>query len=251
MYFPINTPNIPQSEVTVVAVSDAADEALFHKLSELNIKVVKTLRSDHINVIDFHTDLFLMNLSAGTLFIDESQEKCFVKYLTIGYELKKISGIKSPYPSDCGLNCVVMGDKLICNINTTHPDVLSSATDKRYKLVTVNQGYAKCSVCVVNSNALITDDESIYRSCQINQIDSVLIKKGSIRLDGFDYGFIGGCTGLIDKNKLLFNGDINYHKDCNKIIDFLNKHKVEPVVIENQPLTDIGSVIPLCERNNS
>ena len=87
------------------------------------------------------------------------------------------------------------------------------------------------------------------REHSIHRFDSVLIKKGSIRLDGFDYGFIGGCTGLIDKNKLLFNGDINYHKDCNKIIDFLHKHKVEPVVIENQPLTDIGSVIPLCEKH--
>lgn len=251
MYFPINTPNIPQSEVTVVAVSDAADEALFHKLSELNIKVIKTLRSDHINVIDFHTDLFLLNLFNGTLLIDESQKESFVKYLTIGYKLKEISGIKSPYPSDCGLNCVVMGDKLICNISTIHPAVLSFAEDNHYNIIKVNQGYTKCSVCVINNNALITDDESIYCSCQNNQIDSILISKGSIRLNGFDYGFIGGCTGLIDKNKLLFNGDINYHKDCNKIIDFLNKYKVEPVVIKNRPLTDIGSVIPLCERNNS
>lgn len=250
MYFPLKTPYIPRSRVTVVAVSEAADEALFQKLNELDIEVIKTLKNNNVTDINYHSDLFLLNASQNALFIDESQRNSFVKYLTIGYELKEISSVKSPYPDDCRLNCVVMGDKIICNEKTVCSEIAEYARNIGYRFIHVNQGYTKCSVCIVNDNALITDDESIYNACQNNQIDSILISKGSIRLKGFDYGFIGGCTGLINKNKLLFNGDLNYHTDCNKITDFLNKHGVGPVIIENRPLEDIGSIIPLCEKNN-
>ena len=249
MYFPVESPNIPKNKVTVVAVSSEADENLFKKLNDLEIEVIKTEQSRKIKDINYHSDLFVLNLTKNNLLIDESQKNSFVKYLTIGYNLTEIDGVKSPYPSDCSLNCVVMGDKIICNINTVYPEILRFSENNHYKLITTNQGYTKCSTCVINDNALITDDESIYNSSQNNQIDSILISKGSIRLKGFEYGFIGGCTGMIDKNKLLFNGDINYHNDCNKIIDFLNKYGVEPVIIENKPLTDIGSIIPLCEKH--
>ncbi len=249
MYFPLKTPNIPRSKVTVVAVSESADEALFQKLDELGIEAIKTQRSNNVKDINYHSDLFLLNISQGNLFIEESQRDSFVKYLTIGYKLKEISSIRSPYPLDCGLNCVVMGDKIICNRKTVHADVSDFAHNNGYGLIDVKQGYTKCSVCVVNDNALITDDESIYNACQNNLIDSILISKGSIRLKGFDYGFIGGCTGLIDKNNMLFNGDLNCHTDCNKIIDFLGKYSVKPIIIENRPLEDIGSIIPLCEKH--
>lgn len=248
MYFPLKTPNIPRSEVTVVAVSEAADDALLQKLKELGIETIITQKSRNVKDINFHSDLFLLNISEGNLLVDESQKESFVKYLTIGYKLNEISTIRSPYPYDCGLNCVALGDKIICNKKTVHPIVSDFALNNGCKLIHVNQGYTKCSVCVVNSNALITDDESIHNTCQDNLIDSILISKGSIRLKGFDYGFIGGCTGLIDKNKMLFNGDLNCHTDCNKIVDFLGKYGVEPVIIENRPLEDIGSIIPLCEK---
>ena len=251
MYFPLKTPYIPHDKVTVVAVSDSADESLFQKLNELGIEAIKTQRSNNVKDINYHSDLFLLNVYQDKLFIDESQNDSFVKYLTIGYKLKKISGIRSPYPFDCGLNCVVMGDKIICNKDTVSSAVLESAHSIGYKLIDVNQGYTKCSVCIVDDNALITDDESIYIACQNNMIDSILISKGSVRLKGFDYGFIGGCTGLIDKNKMLFNGDLNYHTDCNRIIDFLGKYSVKPVIIENRPLEDIGSIIPLCEKHRN
>ncbi len=248
MEIPLNNPNLPDSRVTVVAVSGCC-EALNKKLKELKIEVIETVNNKNINVISNHTDLSMLNISKGIIYIDESQRSNIVNFLTKGYEVKVLKNkITSPYPRDCGLNCVFIGDKVILNKKSACKEVYEYVVNNNNKIIYVNQGYTKCSVSLINDKALITDDESIYEACYYNEIDSILISKGSIKLKGFDYGFIGGCTGLIDKNKILFNGDINYHKDCNKILDFLDKYKIEPVIIENEPLSDIGSIIPICEK---
>ncbi|MCQ2470859.1 MAG: hypothetical protein MJ147_02360 [Clostridia bacterium] len=249
MIQPLQMPNLPQSRVRHVAVSDFS-ELLLSKLSELKIEPIITINSANLDEkINYHTDMLMLNLSKGVILADKSQKDNFVKLLTIGYKYSEFnSQIKSPYPNDSLLNVVFMGDKLICNPKTIDNSIISYAKQADIKIIPVNQGYTKCSVCVLNDNAIITDDESIHTACENFKIDSLLISKGSVKLKGFNYGFIGGCTGLIDKNKLLFNGDINCHKDCNKMLDFLKKHCIKPVIIENQPLCDIGSIIPLTEE---
>lgn len=246
---PLKTPNLPKSKVTYAAVSDYSP-LLLKKLEELNIKALITQRSNCLSSeICYHSDMLLLNFAEGVVLIDESQKNNIVNYLTMGYRAEFLKNrVMSLYPTDSLLNTVVIGDKIICNPDTADKQILEFAAKADYKLISVNQGYTKCSVCVVNDNAIITDDESIYNACSKKGIDTLYISKGSVKLDGYDYGFIGGCTGLIDKNKLLFNGDINYHKDCNKIIDFLNTYNVYPVIIENEPLYDIGSILPLCEE---
>lgn len=249
MFLPLENPNLPSGKVGHVAVSDYSPR-LIEYLEKNNITTIVTTPSKNLDDrICYHTDMLMLNIGKGKIIADESQSSLIVKYLTIGYRVEYLNKkVNSPYPNDSLLNVAVIGDKLICNPKTTIPYILNLADEYGYKLISANQGYVKCSVCIVNQNALITDDESVYKASQLNEIDSILISKGSVELKGFDYGFIGGCTGLIDENKMLFNGDINYHKDCTKIIDFLNKHNVKPVIIESQPLTDIGGIIPLTEK---
>ncbi len=235
----------PKNNAKAVCVSNYS-EKLIEKLSEFKIEPIITVNSPFLESrINYHTDM-LLNVINDTVFIDKSQKDNFVNFLTKGYRLKILNReVCSPYPNDSVLNCVTVGNSLICNQKTVSQDLLNYAVNLGYNILPVNQGYTKCSICVVNDNALITDDLIIHNIASSNQIDSILISKGSVQLKGFDYGFIGGCSGLISKNKLLFNGDINYHKDCNRILDFLNKYNVEPIIIESEPLVDIGSIIPL------
>lgn len=246
---PLSRPNLPQDKVCTVAVSDYS-EKLMQKLVELNIKTVVTASSKNLDErISYHTDMLLLNYAKGRIIYDESQKNNIVKYLTIGYRGESTEKtVKSPYPDDSRLNVVFAGDRLICNPQTTDKFVLKYASDNGLKIISVNQGYTKCSVCLINDNALITDDESIHNACIAFGIDSLLISKGSVKLNGFDYGFIGGCTGLIDKNKLLFNGDVRLHSDADKIVSFLNKYNIEPVIIENELLYDVGGILPLTEN---
>ncbi|MCQ2479315.1 MAG: hypothetical protein MJ120_01645 [Clostridia bacterium] len=249
MIKPLHRPNLPQGKVRHVAVSDFS-KPLLAKLSELDIEPIITIKSENLDQkINHHTDMLILNYSKGEILADKSQKNNFVNFLTIGYSCSELfSQIESPYPKDSLLNAVFIGDKLICNSKTIEKSVKNYAEKSGLTIIPVKQGYTKCSICVVDDNSLITDDESVYTACTANEIDTLLVAKGSVQLKGFDYGFIGGCTSLIDKDKLLFNGDLNFHSDCNKIVDFLKKHSVMPVCVENQPLVDIGSIIPLTEE---
>jgi len=77
----------------------------------------------------------------------------------------------------------------------------------------------------------------------------LLIEKGSVHINKYDYGFIGGCCGLIDKNTLLFNGDLLLHSDFDKIKKFLYDNNVNFIDIKGKRLTDIGSIIPITEKD--
>jgi len=165
------------------------------------------------------------------------------------FKLKKIKAYAgNRYPNDVRLNCAIIGNKIICNIKTIANEVLEYAQANQLNVINVNQGYTKCSICAVNENSIITDDESIFAAAGNFFNDTLFISKGSIGLNGYGYGFIGGCCGKIDKNKIAFNGAIESHKDYKKIIDFLSRNSVECIELHNNPLYDIGGILPLCEE---
>ena len=68
-----------------------------------------------------------------------------------------------------------------------------------------------------------------------------------IQLDGYDYGFIGGCCGFIDKNTLVFSGNVKLHKNYEDIKAFAGNYKVDVVSLSNEMLYDIGGILPVKE----
>ena len=109
--------------------------------------------------------------------------------------------------------------------------------------------YTYCR-CICKHNTVITDDISIYNALlQYDNINSLLVEKGSVSINKYNYGFIGGCCGLIDKDLLLFNGDLSTHTDFDKIEKFLYDNNVKYIDIKGKPLTDIGSIIPITEKD--
>ena len=110
--------------------------------------------------------------------------------------------------------------------------------------VNVNQGYAKCSTVIFADRAAITEDESIYKAMSSNGTDCLLIRKGYVRLDGFDYGFIGGASAVDEENKtIIFFGDIEKHPDYSLIKSFIEKYAYSIEYIREKPLTDVGGAI--------
>ena len=142
------------------------------------------------------------------------------------------------------LNCVVLNDKLICNTKTIADEVLQMAIKDNLKIINVNQGYTKCSTCIVNKNAIITSDKSIYKSCR-NEMDVLLIRQGYIELSGTDYGFIGGSSFKYNRNTLVLIGNIKLHPDYESIKSFVENHNVELLSLTEKTMIDIGSIIPI------
>ena len=149
------------------------------------------------------------------------------------------------YPDNVALNCAVVGKSIICNTKYTSKDVSNYANDIGYDIINVNQGYAKCATCIVGENAIITEDDSIEKKCRNYGMDVLKIQKGHVRLDGYNYGFIGGCSGLIENNLLVFNGNIELHPQHTEIHNFCTKHNVEAISLNNDALYDVGSIVRL------
>ncbi len=195
--------------------------------------------------ISVHADISFFFDGDDTLFVAKESEacvnhlKCFCENIIILHEY-----MNENYPDDVKLNCIRVGNVFICNLNTVSPVVLEHMTSKGLKILDVKQGYTKCSVVPVSNNALITDDISIFNSCISFGIDALLVSKGDVKLRGFDYGFIGGCSGKISEDSVIFCGNIRNHRDCEKILDFLSKYNVKYYCSDNE-LTDIGSILPL------
>ncbi|MCL2097040.1 MAG: hypothetical protein FWH10_09085 [Oscillospiraceae bacterium] len=197
--------------------------------------------------LNYHPDMFCFNLEKNKwIFYDEIYEKN--KNIIDKLNLD-ITTVKSPdscgYPGDIKLNAAIFGDYLICNIKHTDEKIIEYANETGKNIIDVNQGYAKCSVCIVNENSIITSDISICKKALQNNIEVLLIDKGHINLEGYDYGFIGGCSGLITKNKLAFTGNIELHPDYENIKNFCGSREVEAVSLSNEKLYDYGSMFAL------
>lgn len=241
----LTEPNLPASTVTDVIVSDG-DAGLIKTLAKMNINSRLIHKNSKLGPFCAnHTDMLAYHLGNGNFIADETAKTALSEF-----NISETVSVFSPYPNDCMLNAADIGDYLICNCKITHKSIIKSAEMQNKTIIDVNQGYAKCSVCIVKRNTFITDDESIYKKCSIiNGISVLLVSKGSVALKEQNYGFLGGASGLINENMLFFNGDLSVHTDFIAIEQFLNYHNIKYTDIKNKPLTDIGSIIPIKQIN--
>ena len=155
------------------------------------------------------------------------------------------SRLNSEYPWDISYNVARVGKHIIHNFKYTDRVILEHSDD--LIKINVNQGYSKCSVCVINENAIITSDLGIAKKCDLFGIDVLVIDDSCISLNGVSHGFIGGSSGLISPELLAVNGNIKLHKNYDNISNFCNKYNVNIISLHCGEIEDIGSIICLTE----
>ena len=224
------------------------DENIYEKsaqsLEKLGFSLIKMPKNDVLEEkISSHPDMSVARIK-NDIFIDSTIAHLFGEAASIKKcQRNRTSGSVYSYPESIEFNCAAVGDRLICYEKYTIKQILEYANKCGMKIVNVKQGYSKCSVCVVNNNAIITEDDSIEREANKCGIDVLKISKGHVKLHGYDYGFIGGCSGLIDENLLAFNGSIEIHPDYDRIYEFCIRHCIKIISLSNENLYDIGSII--------
>ena len=124
------------------------------------------------------------------------------------------------YPSDIGLNVLIMGKTLFCNVAHTSKEILEYAKMREYEVINVKQGYSACSTLVIDENNAVTADMGMYKKINECGKKALLISNEGILLDGYNCGFVGGASSVIDKN-IYFFGDINTLGDHDKIKHFV------------------------------
>ena len=72
----------------------------------------------------------------------------------------------------------------------------------------------------------------------------LLISSGDIKLEGYDYGFIGGASGKISDNTVVFFGNAEMHPYYSSIKELCSRNKIAiKILCKNMPLTDVGSIV--------
>lgn len=218
----------------------------FPNLVDEVIKYGFNVISSDINEIfyDFekrHADMQCLKIE-DTLFVlnecDDLKKKLSAFQKRIIVTERKIEKI---YPNNVLLNAVYVNNKLFCNKKGIDASVTKFCNKNNIEIINVSQGYTKCSTALID-NCFITADVGIYNSMTSNGVEGLLIKNGSIQLNGVDYGFIGGCCFCFN-DVVYFTGDITKHPEGKKISEFLHIHNKDIVCLSNEKLYDIGGFV--------
>lgn len=215
-------------------------------IEALNIEVLIVPPSELLYAaVCGHPDMLLNLIDCNTIVVHKNMDINFMEKIK-KYDYKILyseNSLKSNYPFDITLNAVNFENLFIHNTKYTDNVLLNNVSHK--KKISVPQGYTKCSTAIVSNNAVMTSDLGIARALSKEAIDVLLLPPGDILLPELNYGFIGGCCGLLEEGLIAFYGDlINYYfKD--DVYKFLKKHKVEPLFLSKGKLIDRGSILTL------
>ena len=197
--------------------------------------------------VNGHTDLIVFyhdkSITVRTDYYAKNRELidgiCSKRYLS-KWESDSISGNK--YPFDCGLCATVIGNNFLYCDKSTDISLTERFGASGYKCINLPQGYVKCSCAILADGSIITADKGIEKITKAEGIDTLLISPGHVDLPGYDYGFIGGASGLCG-NTLYFCGNLDLHSDCETIKEFARKHGTDCVSLGENRLYDVGSLI--------
>lgn len=190
-----------------------------------------------------HPDMLINIFKNKNIVVHAGMSDKFIKTLSDSgmNVIKSKNYLQSSYPYDVILNGFYLESLFVHNIKYTDEVLLELNSEK--KLVNIKQGYSKCSTAIVSCKAVITSDTGIAKALHSENIDVLLLPPGDILLPGLDYGFIGGCCGLIDERLLAFYGHLDNYAFKSEVVTFLRKHKVEPLFLSKGKLIDRGSIL--------
>ncbi len=226
------------------AVLSAKDPAFTQALQALGYETIASEKVDcFISYEQEHADMQCLPVD-HTVFVLNRCKRLRNALKTRCKVISCADDIGHDYPTNVALNAAVVGKNVICREASLDHRVHKYCIAHGYEIISVKQGYAKCSCAVVSDKAIITADKGIYHSLEESKIDVLLIEEGRVRLDGTNYGFIGGASGYDkDVNTLYFCGSIERHPDYPQIKSFCNDHGTRIVSLTDGELTDIGGIV--------
>ena len=222
-----------------VIVAENFPEEAAEKLKAYG-KVVRTRANKNLlRGLDTHTDILTHPLPSGEIVVDRDNFEYYKKIFPDKKILPSHSILSKEYPKDVPLNAFTFKNYFIHNLKFTDQVLLDYYKNSAYELINIKQGYGKCS-SLVTEDFIITSDGGIYESLK-DFIPIYKIKHGKIRLQNFNYGFIGGASGAFDK-KIFFTGDFSHHSSYEEILKIIKKYDYEIEILSKDPIEDYGSI---------
>lgn len=241
-------PYLPDKQVEAIIIDKRATPDMIKKLEKMNIEPIFTPECKNVySSIKFHPDIMLHFIDYKNVVVEPEMDCEFVnKLIKRNLKIRKGTSIlNGNYPNNIAYNIARVGDTAFHNFKYCENTIKNYFYKNQVKMIDMKQGYAKCSICIVDEKSIITSDIGVNNIAKQNNIDCLLIRPGYIKLWDINYGFIGGCTGKISNDKMLFSGKISVHPDYLDIKDFLYARNIEVIELANSELLDLGSLIPI------
>ncbi|MHB8063298.1 MAG: DUF6873 family GME fold protein [Ruminiclostridium sp.] len=249
---PVQIPNLPTSDVVTLIIDGSASQEIKEMLIQQRISIIQTLaHPDVYPAVAYHPDIMLHHIGENIIVYAPNTPQPLIDQLSgIGFEMiKGYTILGNTYPHTIAYNIARVGNYAVHNTRYTDPVVKELLLERGIELIHVNQGYSKCLTCIVNQNSIITSDMEIYKKTNEVGIDALLIEPDkSIKLEPFDMGFLGGATGLLGKKRLAFTGNLEFHRNFKEILSFLSLKSVDVVMLNDERLIDLGTLIPIMQK---
>ena len=244
----LKTSFIPQGKVSLAVVDYRISPVIEERLNKNGVECIKTVRCKELyEAVDGHPDMLMLHLGDNRIILAPNIYEEMAPILEKkGFAVTKgATWLVRNYPGNIAYNVLRMENLVFHNIKYTDAELLKAVVREKATLVNVNQGYTKCSVCILDKKTMITSDQKLSKAAEENGIESFLIKPGGIKLKDLSYGFIGGASGLLSERQIAFTGSLESLEDSRKLISFLDKKGFEIVALCDGEMIDYGSIIPL------
>ncbi len=150
--------------------------------------------------------------------------------------------LSKDYPQDVAYNVLNVGLYAFARWDCVDTVLQSTVKERGIRLVTVAQGYSRCSALTVG-NGVITADASIAKAVEEAGFSVLKIRPGHISLPGYAYGFIGGASGMLNEKTVAVFGDLDFHPDGEAIRRFIFRQGFALREMKGAPLTDVGTIL--------
>ncbi len=220
-------------------LSQNADKRIFEALQQEGFEAIPLAPFGALShPVDTHADMLLLSVG-NVVFVHKNYEidlSAFENVIHIDEPLG------NKYPNDVLLNIAIVGKNVFANIKNASKTILKYLEDNGFAIHHVSQGYAHCSTCIVDENAIISADIGIINAAKNVGIDTLKIDEGHISLPPYNHGFIGGTCGSY-ANKIYFCGSLDTHPNGNEIREFCIKHGKDAISLSDTPLIDVGGIL--------
>ncbi len=244
----IKTPFIPDGKVSLAVVDYRIGTGIEASLNKEGVECIKTVRCPELyEAVDGHPDMLMLHMGENRIVLAPNVFDNMAPMLEKkGFAVTKgATWLVRNYPGNIAYNVLRIGNMAFHNTKYTDAEVVKKLENANIQLIHVNQGYTKCSACIIDRRTVITSDLKLSRTLERHGIECLLIKTGGIVLKGLSYGFIGGASGLLSKEQIAFTGSLDSLEDADKIKAFLKEKNFEIKVLNKERLVDYGSIIPL------
>jgi len=237
-------PNLHLKKAELCIVSKK-EKDIIRSLENFGIRCIAMKPTEGFSTsVGSHPDLFFLPVNNKIFLASNADSNVSYQLIDSGFDLIYVNDIAEGYPTETKLNIALVGKYAVCRRANVPDIVIECLISSGFTVINQKQGYSRCSICVVDSESIITSDKGIYNAT-MDKINTLLIGAGGILLDGFDYGFIGGASVKLSDNVIGFFGRIEDHADYENIRDFCSNRGVEVLSLVDTPLRDIGGAVLL------